>query len=128
MYLSTLNEKNIKIFLTIIAFALIFGIIKLIVCIIGTKYSSEITGIPYKERIKKNRITEYIVIIISIINIIIGQYSSLKTFIIFNKTHSLLLITMTKLIPLILYLIINKKNETAKGVTFLILSLSLIFI
>lgn len=124
----TFDEKNTENFLIIISCAIIFGIIKLIVCIIGTKYSSIITETPYKERIKKNRIMEYIVIIVSIINIIIGQYSSLKTFIIFNITHNLLPITISKLIPLILYLLINKKNETTKGVTFFILNLSLIFI
>ena len=128
MNLVTFDEKNIENFLIIITFAIIFGIIKLVICIIGTKYSSEIIDIPYKERIKKNRTMEYLVIIVSIINILIGKYSSIKTFLIFFKSNNLILITIIKLIPLIIYFSINKKNETAKGIAFFILSLSLIFI
>ena len=94
----------------------IIYILRMVISIIGISYAMTIMDTPNSEKLRGRKIREFLVIIISILWIFIKVF-------IFK-----LFISFFIIIPLISYLLINKTKRKAKGIAFLILSLSLMIL
>lgn len=90
----------------------------------GLSFSSDIMETSYEKRTKESRTIEYTVIILSILNLFMTAGLSIFLFI-FLEWHIIFII---KILPLIIYLLVNKKYKRIKGIAFLILSLWLLLI